>query len=395
MKKLLIAVLAVAMAVSMLAVPAVVSADLGDGELSASGNGTAVWSTEQVHSGDYSAKLYVVDGSTGWAEVSIPVDIAIEDITELKFWEKIDLLGASGWDVNVILGVDCDGDGVFDSDVIDWHIGSGQHTLAALAGDSFVEMDGWGGMTSGLFATPVTYAGLSGDVDWTEVDIANVTYGWWTVKADGTGFAYFGTMAGGSFTDYLAWLDGGDDDGLIDKGMRVKVVKLVIGGSGMWVNEVAYVDDVTINGVPYAIEPPSSAVGMTAASEEAVIGISVSPTSIDFGAITSGASVSGPALTVANTGNVGIIVTADIVADTYFNGDLYFYTAALRLNGWASDQHLTPTSFGSWIHQNLFGSDPIEVTGSRPVLTGLECPQEIKADTTYTGTVVFWAEQAP
>jgi len=255
-KKKLSILIALVMAISLCVAPAVASANPGIG-FHTVGNAVAGLSMEQAHSPDYSVKLYVVDGKVNWAEVSIPVDIPIEDIYELSFWEKIDLLGASGWDINVILGVDCNDNGVFDSDVIDWHIGSGSHTTAALAGDSFVEMDGWGGMTSGDFVPPVTYGGLSADVNWTKVDVINdVTYGWWTPTADGTKFAHFGSMVGGRFEDYLAWLDGAEDNGLIDKGDRVLCVKLVLGGSGMWMDEIAYVDDVTINGDTYDLEPP-------------------------------------------------------------------------------------------------------------------------------------------
>ncbi len=146
-----------------------------------------------------------------------------------------------------------------------------------------------------------------------------------------------------------------------------------------------------------ALAGSGSVVGMTAASEEAVIGISVSPSTIDFGAVTSGATVSGSALTVSNIGNVGILVDTEITADTFYNdpGSFYFYTAALRLQGGPSDQAQVGdvTILGKWIHAELFGQELIEVTGSRSVTTGLECPSEILAATEYTGTVVFWAEQ--
>lgn len=362
MKKLLILALALVMALSMLAVPAVVGADPGI-ELGSSGNGTAEWSTAEFHSPDYSAKLYVLDGGAGWAEVSIPVDIAIEDITQLKFWEKIDLLGASGWDVNVILGVDCDGDGVFGADLPAWHgVGGTMHDPAALGGDSFVEMDGWGGMTSGTFALPVTYAGLSADVDWTEVDIANVTYGWWTVNAAGTGFAHFGSMTGGSFTDYLAWLDGPDDDGLIGKGMRVKVVQLVIGGSPLWVNEVAYVDDVTINGVLYDFE--HAAVSVTANIPQ-VVSIAVSPASIDYGTI-SPPYVQEDYLAITNTGTVAIKVTHDVTGDTLFTN------------------HLTVSP----------DSSDIAANGTVNFLARLDVPSNYEAQGVETGTIIFWAQAA-
>jgi len=154
------------------------------------------------------------------------------------------------------------------------------------------------------------------------------------------------------------------------------------------------------------IEAGTGAVSMTAESEEAFIGISVSPTFINFGAITSGAVVVGDALTVKNTGNVRIMVDAEITADTVFGkdqsgNDLYFYTAALRLNGGPSDKMQPPppdpTSFGSWTliraEGGPLGDQPMWVNESRSLTTGLECPSPIYAATTYTGTVVFWAEQ--
>lgn len=229
------------------------------------GDANASWTTDESHSGCQSARLYVKDGVTDWAQVDIEVDIAIEDISELKFWEKIDLLGASGWDVNVILGVDTNENGDFDADIAAWHQGPTMHTAAPLAGDAFVELDGWGGMTSGTFTPPITWGPLSADVDWTMVNAYDgVTYGWWTHVASGgdgpaglNDFAYFGTMTGGPFgpvsdpASFQAFLDGPNDNSRIDVGDRVKLVKFVLGGSGMWQDEIAYVDEVTINGVLY------------------------------------------------------------------------------------------------------------------------------------------------
>ena len=50
--------------------------------LESEGDGTAEWTTDQAQIGSYSVELYVSDGTTDWAEVSIPVDIAIEEIAE-------------------------------------------------------------------------------------------------------------------------------------------------------------------------------------------------------------------------------------------------------------------------------------------------------------------------
>lgn len=149
---------------------------------------------------------------------------------------------------------------------------------------------------------------------------------------------------------------------------------------------------ITIGGktTTYDFELASGKLTVTATSEDAVIGISVLPTSIDFGAITSGDTVKGVPLSVRNEGNVCMEVTTEITTDTLYSAEGYFYTDALKLNGEGS---LTAPTLGMWRHTTLFGRDPIEVNGSRAVSTMLECPSLIKAGITYTGTVVFWAEQ--
>lgn len=366
-------------------VTAVANADSGTATFETAGNGTAGWSTEQVHNGYYSAKLYVADGSQDWAGVKIPVDIAIEDIASLSFWEYIDLLDTSGWDVNVILGVDCDGDGVFESDVIDWHIGAGQHTAAALGDDSFVEMDGWGGLTGGTFTPPVTYAGLSGDVPWTSVNAYDgVTYGWWTPDAAGTGWAYFGSMASGPLgpatdsTSFQAWLDGPNDDGRIDKGDRVKVVELVLGGSGSWANQAAFVDNITMNGVTYKLEP-GSGVPLTVDVPE-IISISVTPSSLDFGTITLPYDSIVPypslALTIDNTGTVPVDITTELSpTGTVFETHLY-----LPYPG---------TYAKDFVWNGLVGGD------SHAENVRLIIPRDYSATGLETATLIFWASASP
>lgn len=200
------------------------------------GDATAEWSTEQKCLGVYSVKLYVDDGTHDWAEVSIPVDIAIEEITSLSFCEYIDSYGINGWDVNVVLGVDCDGDG-FEANVAEWHVVF-PHNPSMLGDDSFVEMDG------ALGGSPPTG-------DWHVID-AFSTSQWWTPDVAGTGFATFYN----NFASFLAWLDTGSDDSRVDIGDRVKVLKLLIGGSLNWNDETAYVDCAIINSVTVLEDPP-------------------------------------------------------------------------------------------------------------------------------------------
>jgi len=199
------------------------------------GSGIAEWSSDEYHSENRSAKLYVVNGTEDWAEVSIPVDIAIESFTALSFYEYIDDYDPNGFTVQVILGIDADGDDDFEADLAAWHQGPDNHTTTPLKGDTFIEFE--------FAANPTKKA-------WTERDALN-DFSIWLPNATGDGFSTFGY---GDFASFLAWLDEASDDSAIDKDMLVKEVILQIGGSGSWMDETAYVDDIEINGVPYDFE---------------------------------------------------------------------------------------------------------------------------------------------
>jgi len=186
--------------------------------------------------------LYVANGVTDWAEVTIPVDIPLKDINELKFWEYIESYNPNGYSVNVLLGIDVDGDGVFAADLPAWHQGATMHTVAVLNGDSFVQMDG---------ATSNPATGV-----WTDTDALSIGQ-WWTPKneysltfagSDTTAPSFYGSLA-----DLVTKLipDPTQTSLIIDAEARVLCVKFVIGGSGSWMDETAYVDNATINGETY------------------------------------------------------------------------------------------------------------------------------------------------
>ncbi|MBI2233027.1 MAG: hypothetical protein HYU56_03845 [Candidatus Aenigmarchaeota archaeon] len=192
-------------------------------------NGWVMWSTSDKHSGTSAAKLYVLDGTQDWAGVDVPVDIALQDITSLSFWQLIESYNPNGYDVNVVLGVDADGDGVFESDLDAWHIGGLQHNPAALGDDTFIEMDG-------PSANPVT------DV-WSQTDAYN-TPQWWSPNEDKDGLS----------SDCYETLPNIFSLGCVDKPAdldptdHVKLIKLQIGGSGSWNDETALVDELSLNG---------------------------------------------------------------------------------------------------------------------------------------------------
>ena len=196
---------------------------------------------KELHVYGYGNTLHVADGATQWAEISIPVDIPIEEISELTFWEMIESYGANGWDVNIILGVDANNDGAFTADVAGWHIGSNAWTLTALNGDTFIEMDG-------PAKDPTTNV-------WKEIN-ALTTAQWWTPDQSGAGFAKSDTYPWtfyGTFADLInVFIPDPTQTSLIpDTSVHVKVIKLVIGGSGSWVDETAYLSSLTINGETY------------------------------------------------------------------------------------------------------------------------------------------------
>lgn len=205
--------------------PPIITKEVGDpkvpmppyDEFQTHGNGTAEWAELENYFGNYSARLYVPDGTVDIAAIEFDVDIALEDITELSFWQKI----SNSYGVNVILGIDADGDGTYESLDKPWHF---SHSPADLGDDSFISMDGMS-PSSG---------------SWEEVDTTSISH-WWTPNNVGDGFcADFGW-------NYLSDIQSASKC-RIEPTDRVKVIRLLIGGSGTWMDKVAYVDDITLNG---------------------------------------------------------------------------------------------------------------------------------------------------
>ncbi|MFU8796053.1 MAG: DUF5979 domain-containing protein [Dehalococcoidia bacterium] len=132
---------------------------------------------------------------------------------------------------------------------------------------------------------------------------------------------------------------------------------------------------------------------MTITNTYSVIGISVSPSEINWEVVTPGVIHFGAHITVTNTGTLNIDVSAELTADTKYDVDSYFYTRALQLNNEFSDRHSTPTEFGAWTAMDL-GLVNMAPADSPEVTTAVDCPSEMFADTEYTGTLVFWAVES-
>ncbi len=348
-------VFALVLAVSLMLVPAAVSADVSPAQFLTDG-GTAEWSTAEHHTGSYSAKLTATN--PGSASVGIPYGGPLSAITELSFWYNHEVCEPNPEEGGTIVGPDMVL--VLFDDPTTYIAGTGG---AVESTDSWSEADA----TTGDNLSPTNSSGAI----------------WWygTCKADGSDYVSE-TPEGDHIT--FAALKGAVSNATVLY-VGVKLDPPSEGGSG-----IVYVDDITINDVVYELEAPSSTVSVTATSEAAVIGISVLPTLIDFGSVESNKPVTGPDLTITNIGNVSIGVSAEITADTFYDGANYFYNAALMLQGRLCTGSTTSLG-GKWEASEL-NLESLSVVTPGSVTTELVCPPSINAGTTYTGTVVFWAE---
>ena len=169
--------------------------------------------------------LCVSNGTTEWAEVSIPVDIALEDITQLSFLKKVvqgycgwSTAYPSGWNPNVILAIDADNDGDFDGDLLGYHFGTG------IKSDAFVEGECPVGLTA--YDTDFVLLGAISEMAWWGADVNGLLVD-----------APYGPLSG---FQTQSW-------GEINPTDHVKFIKIVIGGSGSWMDERAYVRDIKLN----------------------------------------------------------------------------------------------------------------------------------------------------
>ncbi len=129
---------------------------------------------------------------------------------------------------------------------------------------------------------------------------------------------------------------------------------------------------------------------MTITNTHSVIGVSVSPSDIDFGETTPGETKSGATIMVTNTGSLPIDVRAELDEDTVYNDvEDHFYTDALWLAGGEASGR-TGDDLGSWTAGDL-GLESVESGDSEDVTTAVVCPAEMYPDTEYTGKLLFTA----
>jgi len=163
--------------------------------------------------------LYVEDGGEEVAYVTYILDepIALEDLVELTFFQELVYggVGSGQYGANVILGIDVDGDG-YEADDLAWHIGETQHKSEVLGNDTFIEMDG-----VLFYPNPKRVEALS-------------VGKWWTPNTTGNGLSVDLYCL---FPELLTRIsEGGWDTNVPNTSVQVSLIRLIIGGSGSWMD---------------------------------------------------------------------------------------------------------------------------------------------------------------
>lgn len=235
MKRKLSILIALVLACSLCLVTAVPvaaqGAPIGDPFFTTNELGTADWSTEQVNVGNYSAKLYIPPYDPGRlydeARVVFNYDGDLNSIIGVSYPSYV--IGGNDGDLYpmVVLAVDSTGDENVDSWVCQW--GPYDHTPLENAWET-ISFDG---------NSPVHVAGAR------------------TGLPDGHYMPYTTEFTESDTLDSLKAETGWG-------ALKVLEVKVFMGAfTNLTEAMTAYVDDVTINGVTYELEPPPPTIGGT------------------------------------------------------------------------------------------------------------------------------------
>jgi hypothetical protein len=158
--------------------------------------------------------IYVEDGASEIAHVTWVLDqpraLDSDELAAALTFFQLLVHGSGSFGASVLLGVDADEDGTYESDDLAWHVGSTTHDPAALGDDTFVEMDAVGPGQG-------------------KVEAPNVPQ-WWSPNAAGDGFP----SGGSECYNTLETLVNDCDDVRFDPSDQVHLVRLMMGGSGGW-----------------------------------------------------------------------------------------------------------------------------------------------------------------
>jgi len=327
MRKLVSILLTLAVMISLLVIPAVVSAASPDGVvLNGVGGGTAVWSTDVVESGSYSVLLTAAN--PGSASVVIPVNVPLASIDTLSYqYYSEDYFPATG-------------DSIVGPDMILVLVDSaGQHIVGT--GGAYDSSKTWWNADAVVGTNIATTSTNAGEI-------------WWGIGGRVTFAALKVAFPSATVV-----------------GVGINFEPPLSGGSGS-----VYVDDITIGAVTYDLEPISAAVGLTADTVE-ITAISVTPGTIDFGPVTPGTPKTGTLITVENIGTVTVDVDALLnpLTGTVFN---YLYLGGVPSTGYS----------GNWADYIISSLKP---SVSKSLTTELVAPSTYSGKGSETAILVFEA----
>jgi hypothetical protein len=156
--------------------------------------------------------LYVEDGAQQIAHLSYTLDepVAVGSLDELLFFQEL-VHGNGGFGANVILGIDADGDGSYESDDLAYHVGDPPLSPAALGDDTFAEMDALAPGQAKVEAPQVEQ--------------------WYSPNQAGDGYA---NAPGCEYNQPLQGLVANCGADRIDPADEVHVIRFVLGGSSSW-----------------------------------------------------------------------------------------------------------------------------------------------------------------
>jgi len=195
------------------------------------GDGVAAWTTSQFSTGSFSARLFIPDDATSkdFAGVDsfFDVFVQLDTITSLSYDRKV-VQFDKGWSPLIVLGIDANGDGIFEAQPLEWEASlAGTPDPNLLGDDSFIQCEA---------PTPL------GSVDgaFTNVDAYN-TFNCYTPNSAGDGYE--------SVYKPLSFFQA-NNVGRIETDDDVAMVKVMLGGNpATQDNEIAYVDNVKLNTV--------------------------------------------------------------------------------------------------------------------------------------------------
>jgi len=192
-------------------------------------DGKAYWVTSESYSGDSSAKLVIPDNSAGTDFAGVDsffdVFVQLDQVTSLSYYRKV-VQFDNGWNPIVILGIDANGDDVFEAQPLEWQaslsIGSVNPNL--LGDDSFIQCE--------------AVTELSGiDSDFVQVD-AYSNFKCYTPNVAGDGYDAYEPLS------YFK----SNTVGRVESTDKIAMVKVKLGGNpSTQDNEIAYVDYVELN----------------------------------------------------------------------------------------------------------------------------------------------------